>query len=102
MSRTDRAPVMPVVISVEFVVTGVVQGVGFRWFARREARNLGLTGWVRNRADGTVQVLARGNERAVARFEELLRQGPRSAVVEQVTRSTTSYNENYQSFEVTG
>ena len=88
--------------SAEFVVTGVVQGVGFRWFTRREARRLGLRGWVRNRADGTVQARVQGDEHAVAELEKALQQGPPGAVVESVTRSTPSQVENYESFEVTG
>ena len=86
----------------EFMVTGVVQGVGFRWFTRREARRLGIRGWVRNRSDGSVQALVLGEEQAVAEFEQLLRQGPPGAVVESVLRSTPSQIVNYESFEVTG
>lgn len=85
-----------------FVVTGVVQGVGFRWFARREARALGLVGWVKNRADGSVQAVAVGDEPALARFEEALRRGPPSSVVERVVRSSVPENENFESFEVMG
>ena len=88
--------------AAEFVVTGVVQGVGFRWFARREARALALTGWVKNRADGSVQAFAQGDEPALARFEQALRQGPPSAQVERVVRIPVPNNENHQSFEVTG
>lgn len=85
-----------------FVVTGEVQGVGFRWFTRREAQSLSLTGWVRNRADGSVQALACGPDDALARFEAALRRGPPSSRVESVVRSAASSDENFQSFEVTG
>ena len=43
-----------------FVIRGRVQGVGFRWFVEREAHILGITGWVRNNDDGSVEVLAVG------------------------------------------
>ena len=88
--------------AAEFVVTGVVQGVGFRWYARRQATALGLKGWVRNRSDGSVHALAQGDESALARFSAALRQGPPSSVVETVVRTDASHNENYESFEVTG
>lgn len=63
------------------VVSGRVQGVGFRWFVRETAIELGLAGWVRNRPDGTVEVAADGDEAVVSRFRELLRKGPPHAMV---------------------
>jgi acylphosphatase len=65
---------------------GVVQGVGFRWFTMRAARRLGLAGWVRNDADGSVEVLVEGSEAAVDRFVEALRSGPEGASVAEVRR----------------
>lgn len=70
-----------------FVVSGVVQGVGFRWFAARHARALGLSGWARNLPDGRVEVVASGaDDAALARLEERLRAGPAHARVEEVER----------------
>lgn len=63
------------------VVSGRVQGVGFRWFVRETAIELGLAGWVRNRPDGNVEVAADGDETVVSRFRELLRKGPPHAMV---------------------
>lgn len=63
------------------VVRGRVQGVGFRDAVRREARGLGLAGWVRNRLDGTVEVTAEGDDEALSRLESFLRRGPRLANV---------------------
>ncbi len=60
-----------------FVVSGRVQGVGFRWFVRNAARELGLTGWVRNLADGRVEAEASGPPEALDAFERRLREGPR-------------------------
>lgn len=65
-------------------VRGRVQGVGFRWFVREQARALSLIGWVRNRADGSVEVLAIGDEGALRQLQALLRSGPPGARVSQV------------------
>jgi len=63
-------------------VTGVVQGVGFRWFVRERARRLGLAGWVRNLPDGSVEVLASGDQGQLDLLRGELQRGPRGAVVE--------------------
>ena len=63
------------------VVRGRVQGVGFRAAAPRQARLLGLTGWARNRHDGTVEVQAEGPASALREMEAFLRRGPRGANV---------------------
>lgn len=65
-------------------VRGRVQGVGFRWFVRERARALGLTGWVRNRQDGAVEVFAVGNEVALQKLRALLNSGPSGARVSEV------------------
>lgn len=67
-----------------YTVNGRVQGVGFRWFVEREARSLGLSGWVRNRADGSVEVLAAGTNEQLNRLYDVLKQGPRAARVDDV------------------
>jgi acylphosphatase len=66
------------------VVHGHVQGVFFRDSCRRRAESLGLTGWVRNRDDATVEVHAEGSPEAVAALIEWCREGPRGAYVEHV------------------
>jgi acylphosphatase len=63
------------------VVRGTVQGVGFRWFVQREAAHLGLAGWVMNRRDGSVEVVAEGPEEALEQLVERLRAGPPGAAV---------------------
>lgn len=57
-------------------VEGRVQGVGFRAFVRRRARELGLNGWVRNAADGSVEAEAAGDRASLESFEDDLREGP--------------------------
>jgi acylphosphatase len=62
-------------------ITGKVQGVGFRWFVREEARRLGLSGWVTNRPDGEVEVRAGGENSSLARLRRALEVGPTGANV---------------------
>ncbi|HUL50216.1 MAG TPA: acylphosphatase [Gemmatimonadales bacterium] len=75
-----------------YVVRGVVQGVGFRWFVLRNAHSLGLRGWVTNRPDGTVEVVAEGAAAALDELERALTQGPRGARVEQVEQSENPHH----------
>jgi acylphosphatase len=65
--------------AIHAVVEGVVQGVGYR-----DARALGVAGWVRNRRDGTVEVLVHGTPEAVAAMQSWLHRGPRWARVDRV------------------
>ncbi len=69
---------------VEAVVIGVVQGVGFRWFAMEAAGRLGLRGWVANRADGAVVCVAEGPRPVLEALLRELARGPISADVERV------------------
>ena len=71
-------------ISRRITISGRVQGVGFRYFVVRVARQAGLEGWVRNRPDGAVECLAQGNRAALEELLEALRGGPGSAEVQQV------------------
>jgi acylphosphatase len=69
---------------VRLTVTGVVQGVGFRMYAQREARHLGLGGFVRNLPGGEVEIVAEGESAVVDRLTAWARQGPPAARVERV------------------
>jgi acylphosphatase len=73
-------------VTTRFLVTGVVQGVGFRWFVARHARTLGLGGYARNLPDGRVEVVTDGGDDALGRLEELLREGPAHARVARLER----------------
>jgi acylphosphatase len=57
-------------------VIGRVQGVGFRQFVRERARALGLSGWVKNQPDGSVELLVAGDDQAAARLLDIIRRGP--------------------------
>lgn len=65
-------------------VHGMVQGVGFRYFVLREARRLGLDGWVANEANGSVRVVADGPRAALETLLARLREGPPASIVERV------------------
>jgi acylphosphatase len=75
-------------VSTKFLVSGMVQGVGFRWFVARHARSLGLTGYARNLPDGRVEVVVNGPEESLPALEQLLRTGPAYAQVDRVERSS--------------
>jgi acylphosphatase len=78
-----------------FFISGRVQGVGFRFFAEREAAKLGVSGYVRNLFDGRVEVYAMG---AVAQIEALkssLRRGPTMATVDRVEELDADFLKNY-------
>jgi acylphosphatase len=79
----------------KFWISGQVQGVGYRQFAARVAREFGLKGWVRNLSDGRVEAFAAGSARILEDFEARLRQGPpagdvRGVEVEDVTKAMTA------------
>jgi acylphosphatase len=82
------------------VVSGRVQGVGFRWFVRETAIELDLAGWVRNRADGLVEVVAEGTDDSVARFRQALVQGPPHAHVASVDDVPSDARELKRPFEI--
>ena len=82
-----------------YTVRGRVQGVGFRAFVEREARELGLTGFVRNRDDGSVEVLAVGPRARISELAGRLRQGPRFSEVRAVEEQEALVQQ-YGSFEI--
>jgi acylphosphatase len=79
-----------------------VQGVGFRYFAERAARAIGVSGYVRNCADGTVEVYAIGDVAALETLKHRLAEGPRSAWVEAVQETEAPLNERYKDFSIEG
>ena len=71
---------------IHLEIRGRVQGIGFRWFIREQARALGLRGWVSNRPDGNVELAAAGEAEALEKLARIAEKGPPGAVVERVTR----------------
>lgn len=85
-----------------YIVRGRVQGVGFRWFVDFEARQLGLAGWVRNTAEGTVEVLAMGTEQQLAALRQKLHKGPRAARVDEVQETPAALIPGLTTFGIKG
>lgn len=81
-------------------VEGLVQGVGFRAFVQQNAIWLNLTGWVRNRWDGSVEVVAEGELEQLEKMLAALKRGPRSASVRQVTVDWEDASGEFTSFGV--
>lgn len=70
--------------AIRLRITGRVQGVGYRWWAQRQAQALGLAGWVRNCPDGSVELLAVGGRTALQQLAEACANGPPAASVRSV------------------
>jgi acylphosphatase len=85
-----------------FIVRGRVQGVGFRWFVEREAHMLGIAGWVRNNADGSVEVLAMGSRDQLLGLRSRLRSGPRAARVDEVEEFEAKAVSGLTTFRIEG
>jgi acylphosphatase len=83
-------------------VTGRVQGVGFRYFVMGEAGNLRLTGWVRNRLDESVEVIAEGEKEKLVHLVNALNQGPRSSYVQEVKEFWSEPTGEFTGFSVRG
>lgn len=83
-----------------FVVSGRVQGVGFRWFVLQHARRLELLGFARNCPDGSVEVVVSGKDAALAELERQLRQGPALADVTDVHATDEVSDPGLTSFEI--
>jgi acylphosphatase len=91
---------MPGTIARKYVIGGQVQGVGYRYFAVRTARDLGLSGWVRNLRDGRVEVVAVGAAAKLSRFEGELRLGPLRAEVRSVEMEDLSLDAKIEGFHI--
>lgn len=100
MAAADKN--LPDLKAKRFVVKGRVQGVGFRWFVEAEARTLEIAGWVRNNADGTVEVLAIGNREQLEMLRSRLQRGPRAARVDNVEESPVQPVPNVNTFRIEG
>ena len=83
------------------VIYGFVQGVGFRFGVERVANSRGVSGWVRNRADGAVEAVFEGEQEDVEALVEFCRRGPRGAQVERIEVEEES-PEGLAGFRVTG
>ena len=82
-----------------YILTGSVQGVGFRYFTQQAAARLNITGWVRNLPDGSVEAMAQGSEAAMKEFLQLLQQGPPWSRVESIQESEAE-KQDFQLFTI--
>jgi len=85
---------------LHILVRGGVQGVSFRWFVDREAGRAGLRGWVRNRCDGRVEVLAEGERTDLELLLSQVRKGPRSARIEGVEVRWSGATGEFEGFQI--
>jgi acylphosphatase len=85
---------------VHCVVRGRVQGVFFRASAQREAKRLGLTGWVRNLADGSVEIVVEGEDEQVRELLQWAQHGPSAARVDRVDTRWRSYTGEFADFRI--
>jgi acylphosphatase len=82
-------------IARRYFISGIVQGVGFRYFAQDEAERLHVSGYVRNLRDGRVEVYAIGTPDKLARLRTLLERGPRGAMVQHVVEESAELDPRF-------
>ena len=87
-------------LQFEIKITGLVQGVGFRYYAQKQARILNLKGWVRNTVDGGVLAIAQGEKVAIDTFIDYLWVGPPLSRVKGITKVEMPLIKEYSDFEV--
>ena len=85
---------------LEAIITGRVQGVGYRNFAWKKAKELGLTGYVRNQVDGTVLAVAEGNAATLSDLISQLRRGPLLARVDDIREEYSTATGEFEDYEV--
>ncbi len=85
---------------MRYRITGRVQGVGFRFFTRQAAQELGVGGWVRNCRDGSVEAVAVGSQEQLAAFEEAIGRGPAGSRVTAVERTDVPDGSVGPTFEI--
>lgn len=91
---------MPVEKNLHVIISGRVQGVGFRYFVQGKANSLDITGWVRNRWDGTVEVMAQGEKNNLESFLSLLKRGPSGANVTNLNVEWLESSDEFTEFKV--
>lgn len=82
------------------LVHGHVQGVGFRYYTRKVARKWGISGWVRNRPDKTVEIDAQGEAMALDRFLEAVRKGSPASRVDRIQSKKRKAKDTLRTFEI--
>jgi acylphosphatase len=88
------------IVRLHAIVEGRVQGVGFRYFTQRQAVLLGLTGWVRNRWKGTVEVIAEGSREDIEKLLQSIRRGPHAGTTQNVEYDFQEATGEFISFQI--
>jgi acylphosphatase len=88
------------VVRAHIFISGHVQGIGFRWWVRRLAQDLQLSGWVRNLSDGRVEVIAEGEKKKLTKLIELIKKGPEFSKVDEVGVSWKKSSGDFEKFEI--
>lgn len=86
--------------SIHIIISGRVQGVGFRYFLREKALFLGVKGWVKNNSDGTVEVFLQGEEELLLKLKEYCSKGPTLAKVSDIKFYFSEIQENFDDFYI--
>ncbi|MGB9678223.1 MAG: acylphosphatase, partial [Candidatus Ratteibacteria bacterium] len=81
-------------------ISGRVQGVGFRWYAQRIAKNIDILGWVKNLPDGKVEIIAEGNEENLERFIEELKKGYLGGNIRNIEKIEEKYTGEFKNFQI--
>jgi len=89
-------------IAKRYIVRGRVQGVGFRWFVEREAIAVGVSGWVRNNEDSTVELVAQGTVEQHTALRAKLAEGPRASRVDAVDETDVDVEVGRTQFRIEG
>lgn len=84
----------------QFLVFGNVQGVGFRFFTLQQAGKIGLRGSVRNRQDGSVEIIAQGDDLQLTQLRTWLKTGPKTARIERVIELDFETDQQFAVFEI--
>lgn len=91
---------MPEKLRAHIFVSGLVQGVFFRSYTAKKAKELGLTGWVRNLQDGRVEAIFEGEKENIQKMIEWAKKGPSSAEVDGVEFNCQEYKDEFKDFEI--
>lgn len=87
-------------ISLKIIVSGHVQMVGFRWYAKQQADILGIKGYVKNASRGDVEILAQGESKLMPQFLDYLKIGPSRSRVERLQQEETPIDKTYTNFSI--
>lgn len=87
-------------IQYKIEISGRVQGVGFRYFTQKKAKQIGLLGWVKNTYSGTVEVMVQGSETEIQTFLDFLQIGPSLSRVDKISKYKMEVLNDFDSFKV--